>query len=173
MSSIARRLAPLAALAAGLLLPAVADADRTVYVTNQTSPSAGLAAFSSTAGGLTALPDTPVATGGTPTAVAVSPDARNVYVTNVADDTVETYSIGKDGTPTSLGAVPSGGNQPRALAVTPDGKFLMVANRDSTDAAPSIGVFAIDPDDGTITMVPSAPVGPGVVQARGDCDLTG
>lgn len=154
---------PIAALAIAVALPAAASADRTVYVTNGSSSGTGLAAFSAAGGPLVAVPDTPVATGTFPSGVAVSPDARNVYVANMVDKTVKAFSIGDDGRPTSLGAVPSGGNQPTALAVTPDGKFLMVTNRDTTtNAGPSVGVFAIDPDDGTITMLPSAPVGTGI-----------
>jgi len=153
-----------------LLLPAGASADRSVYVSNSGSSGSNgsLAAFNGGDDGvLTALAGSPLAAGDNVNGVAVSPDARNVYVANTGDDTIGVYRAKADGTLSAQGETPVGANQPTGLGFTPDGQFLLATNRDSTDAAPCISVFAVDPDDGTLTLVPSSPVSIGIYDPRG------
>jgi 6-phosphogluconolactonase (cycloisomerase 2 family) len=150
-----------------LALPASASADRSVYVSNSGSSGNGsLAAFNGDDGVLTTLPGSPLAAGEDANGVAVSPDARHVYVANTGDDAIGRYKIHADGTLSALGATPTGGNQPTGLGFAPDGKFLLATNRDSTEAAPSVSVFAVAPGDGALTLVPSSPVGIGINDPR-------
>lgn len=150
-----------------LALPASASADRSVYVSN--SPISGngsLAAFNGGEDGvLTTLPGSPLAAGEDTNGVAVSPDARHVYVANTGDDAIGRYKIAPDGTLTDKGATPDGGNQPTGLGFTPDGEFLLATNRDSTESAPSISVFSVA-GNGALTLVPSSPVSIGIFDPR-------
>ncbi len=150
-----------------LAVPAGANADRSVYVSNSPNSANGsLAAFNGGEDGvLTTLPGSPFAAGEDTTGVAVSPDARYVYVANTGDDAVGGYKIKPDGSLKALGATSVNGNQPTGLGFTPDGKFLLATNRDSTDAAPSISVLSVA-GDGALTIVPSSPVGIGIWDPR-------
>lgn len=157
----------LAVSVALLALPAAASADRSVYVSNSGSSGDGsLAAFNADGGVLTTLAGSPLAAGDNVNGVAVSPDARNVYVANTGDDTIGVYKAKADGTLTAQGETPVGANQPTGLGFTPDGKFLLATNRDSSDAAPCVSVLAVDPDDGSLTLVPSSPVSIGISDPR-------
>ena len=162
--SIARSCVALAALALFALIPASAQAGRTVYVTNGDSPATGLAAFSAVDGPLVPVPGTPVPTGEDSNAVIVSPNARNVYVADTGDDTVTAYSVNAAGVPTKIASAPAG-NQPTGLAMTPDGRFLLATNRDSTDTDPSVSVFSVGPN-GVLTPLGAA-VDVGVFDPRG------
>jgi 6-phosphogluconolactonase (cycloisomerase 2 family) len=59
----------------------------------------------------------PLATCSRPTALAVSPDGRHLYVACAGDDTVQRYAIASDGLLTAAGSVASGGQGPSAIAV--------------------------------------------------------
>ncbi len=149
-----------------LALPASAGADRSVYVSNSGQGGDGsLAAFNGDDGVLTTLPGSPLAAGEDANGVAVSPDARHVYLANTGDDAIGGYAIDADGALSALGATPAGGNQPTGLGLTPDGGFLLATNRDSTEAAPSISVFSVA-NNGALTLVPSSPVGVGINDPR-------
>ena len=151
-----------------LALPASASADRSVYVSNNPiSGDGSLAAFNGGEdGSLTTLSGSPLPIGDDPNGVAVSPDARHVYVANTGDDEVQGFEIGADGTLSDIGATPGGGNQPTGLGFTPDGEYLLATNRDSSDAAPSISVFSVA-NNGALTLVPSSPVSIGIWDPRG------
>ena len=154
----------IAALVLALALPVSAAADRTVYVTNSDSAATALAAFDSAGGPLEPLKGTPVAAGDDTNGVLVSPDARHAYVANTGDDTIQVYALSAGGKPKTVGTTPTG-NQPTGLGFTPDGAFLLVTNRDSSEAAPSVSVFAVNADDGTLTAV-GTPVDVGVHDPR-------
>ena len=157
----------LSLLAALLVLPASASADRSVYVSNKPiSGDGSLAAFNGGEDGLlTTLSGSPLPIGDDPNGVAVSPDARHVYVADTGDDAIQGFEIGTDGALSDIGATPDGGNQPTGLGFTPDGEFLLATNRDSTDAAPSISVFSVA-SNGALTLVPSSPVSIGIYDPR-------
>jgi len=150
-----------------LALPAGASADRGVYVSNngQSGGDGSLAAFNGDDGVLTTLAGSPLPAGEDANGVAVSPDARHVYVANTGEDTIGGYKVKGDGSLSAIGDTPTGGNQPTGLGFTPDGKFLLATNRDSTDAVPSVSVFAVA-DDGTLTLVPASPVSIGIKDPR-------
>lgn len=66
--------------------------------------------------------------------VAVSPDARFVYVSNRGDDTedhITVFSISGDGGISYLGWAPSGGKMPRHFSMSKDGRYLAVAHEKS------------------------------------------
>src|SRR5262245_41597558 len=111
-----------------LALPAVATAEPLVLFTTDDEPAAGLTVFQVAAdGSLTPAPGSPHATGNGPHGVAVSPDGRFVFVVNLEDDTVSSYSIAADGSVTPINTVPTGstptnGNTPTDVAPTPDGR---------------------------------------------------
>lgn len=151
------------ALAAALLaLPAAASARQSVYVTNQ--GSATVSAFASDANGALTAIGAPVATGTSPTEVAVTPDGRFAYVANSAvPGSVSAYAIGTGGGLTPLGApVATGGNNPNAVAIAAGGTRLYVTN--GAAGSSSVATFALG-GDGALSMV-GAPVPSGGIVPR-------
>ena len=91
-------------------------------------------------------------TGVQPTAMALTPDGKTLFIANTSDNTVSSYAVNSDGSlaaPTcpnsqsacTLVSVPAG-EGPSALAVDPSGKLLFVASQ---------GSFS-DPISGTISV---------------------
>lgn len=80
--------------------------------------------------------------------IHVSPDGRFLYASNRLEaDGIAIFSINpKDGTLTKVGYQLTG-KHPRNFAITPDGKFLLVASRDEN----KIQVYSIDSDTGLLT----------------------
>jgi 6-phosphogluconolactonase (cycloisomerase 2 family) len=99
---------------------------------------------------------TSVATGVTPSAMAITPDGKTLFVANRGDNTISAYSVNSSG---SLGtpSTASAGQIPVALGPDPAGKFLFVANQGilADPASGTISVFAIQ---GTaLSAVPGSP----------------
>ena len=98
-----------------------------MYVTD--FGNAGVSEFSVGAGGvLTAKTPNPILTGPSPEGLAETPDGHNVYVANSAK--IYQYNVGAGGllspkTPATVSAGPSG---TMAVAVSPDGKSVYVAD---------------------------------------------
>lgn len=80
--------------------------------------------------------------------IHVSPDGRFVYASNrLQADGLAVFSVNqKDGTLTEVGYQLTG-RHPRNFAITPNGKFLLVASRDDN----KIQVFVIDSQTGLLT----------------------
>lgn len=79
-------------------------------------------------GALQALPTATVSTGALPTAMAVDPSGRYVYVVNSGDNTVSQFGIGPNGlTPLSPATVATRAN-PVDIIVHPNGRDVYVAN---------------------------------------------
>jgi 6-phosphogluconolactonase (cycloisomerase 2 family) len=100
----------------------------------------------------------PVPVGTAPRAVAVSRDARFLYVANSRSDSVTTLSIGATGllalipqTAGSPNPISAGGSSPTAIANSPIGRFLYVAN----SASNNVAVFQVE-TTGLLTLVPAA-----------------
>ena len=100
---------------------------RSVYVSD--FGNAGVSEFSVGAGGvLTAKTPNPILTGPSPEGLAETPDGHNVYVANSAK--IYQYNVGAGGllspkTPATVSPGPSG---TMAVAVSPDGKSVYVAD---------------------------------------------
>jgi 6-phosphogluconolactonase (cycloisomerase 2 family) len=78
--------------------------------------------------------------------IAISQDARFVYVANRLHDSVAWFSIGVDGTLTWLGEEWTRGDYPRSFTIDPTGGFLFSCNQRS-DAITS---FRIDRKSGAL-----------------------
>ena len=64
--------------------------------------------------------------------IEVSPDGHFVYASNRGDDSIGVFKIqASNGRLHPIGWIRSGGKTPRFLTVTPNGRFLLVANEDS------------------------------------------
>ncbi len=67
-----------------------------------------------------------------PSDIHSSPDGRRAYVANrAAANTIATFDTTRPGQPELIGEASCGGVWPRHFAVTPDGRFLVVANEHS------------------------------------------
>ncbi|MEO6805268.1 MAG: beta-propeller fold lactonase family protein [Edaphobacter sp.] len=135
-----------------------------VYVIDQespTTPKAQVLGFSqnATTGLLTPTPGTTITTDGTgktvatgygagvtPSAIAIDPSARFVYITDQATNVLYGNVVGNNG---SLVAMVNGpfatGIFPVGITIDPRGKFLYVANFTSS----TVGAYAIDVASGT------------------------
>lgn len=67
--------------------------------------------------------------------IHLSPDDTRLYVSNRGHNSIATYTIGPDGALALAGVTPCGGDWPRNFAVSPDGRWLLVANQYSGDIA--------------------------------------
>jgi len=110
-------------------------------------------------GTLAAMNPPMVATGSDPMHVTVHPSGSYVYVANHGDDPggVSQYTVGADGTLTAMSPtdkVPTGDSLPGAMVISPNGKYLYVANALSADnpALSSITEFSIG-STGALTVV--------------------
>jgi YVTN family beta-propeller protein len=87
-----------------------------------------------------------VATGESPSEVAVSPDGQSVYVTNSASNTVSQFDVGATGKLSPNGTV-GAGDAPTGLAVSPDGGSLYVTNHGDPGAGGgSVSQYDVGPD---------------------------
>jgi 6-phosphogluconolactonase len=145
---------------------AIDSAAHFLFVANQglqSDPASGtVSVFSIQSGSLTEVTGSPfrvapaLSPSGTgPSAVAVTPDGKFLYVANEFDGTVTSFSV--DGT---SGALTSGqivlvGTAPSGMAITPDGGFLYVSNSGSSN----VSAFAICNQIVTSCSVPTSPDG--------------
>jgi 6-phosphogluconolactonase len=63
--------------------------------------------------------------------IHLTPDASRLYVSNRGHDSLAVYEVGADGLLKTLGFRPCAGQTPRNFAVSPNGRFVLVANQDS------------------------------------------
>jgi 6-phosphogluconolactonase len=127
---------------------------RRLYVINELANTIGVYDFDAATGRLTerqTIPTLPAdATGPSFTAdVRVTPDGRFLYGTNRGHDSIAAYAIAADGTLALVEIVPSRGQGPQNLAITPDGGLLLCANMPGN----SLAVFRIDRTTGRLTAV--------------------
>lgn len=81
-------------------------------------------------------------------AIVVSPDDGDfVYATVRGHDSVSILKIGRNGTLSLIGNVPSGGKVPRGLGIDPTGRWLLVGNQRSN----TVNVFSVDLLSGGLT----------------------
>ena len=80
--------------------------------------------------------------------IAVSPDARFVYVANRLHDSIAWFSIGADGMLTWVAEEWTRGDYPRSFTIDPSGRFLFSCNQRSD----AITTFRVDPKSGALTF---------------------
>lgn len=80
------------------------------------------------------------------------PTGRFLYASNRGHDSFAAYAVNVDGTLRLLGITPCGDQHPRNLALSPDGAWLVRANRDSDNLVS----FKVDPATGNTVTVPQA-----------------
>jgi 6-phosphogluconolactonase len=135
-----------------------------LYVSNLNSPTGAISAFSinATTGALTQISGSPFPTAGSspgPSIMASDPAGKFLYVslggTANANNQVAAFTVNSStGALTSIAGSPvTVGRDPQGLAVTPDGKFLFIANfLDNT-----ISAFSIDAASGVLTPITGSP----------------
>ncbi|MFC3928141.1 lactonase family protein [Streptococcus caprae] len=64
-------------------------------------------------------------------AIKLSPDAKNLYVSNRGHDSIASFAIARDGHLNLLDIQSTKGQIPRDFALSPDGQFLLVPHQDS------------------------------------------
>jgi 6-phosphogluconolactonase (cycloisomerase 2 family) len=84
-----------------------------------------------------------------------------VFVTNNVGDSVTSFTINPDGSLTRVGVVPSG-DGPQTLSLSPDGRFLAVANGTISTTFEELRIFQVNPDatltERLATVVPDSPL---------------
>lgn len=131
-----------------------------------TSPANGAGSISgfkiNSNGTLADLPSSPFSAGTAPTAIAIDPTSRFLYVTDSAQNQVIEYTIQSTGllNPINQGLA-STGNFPNGITVDPRGQFVYVTNY--TDG--TMSSYNINPSDGTLTSnaTPTLKAGPGAL----------
>jgi 6-phosphogluconolactonase len=94
--------------------------------------------------------------------LALSPNGRFLYTSNRAQsNSISVFRVGRDGVPSMIGSVASGGRTPRFIGIDPTGRFLLAANQDSN----GIVVFRINPASGLLAR------GPGEVTVAAPVDI--
>jgi 6-phosphogluconolactonase (cycloisomerase 2 family)/uncharacterized protein YjdB len=102
-------------------------------------------------------PTTYALAGTTPTAVAIAPDGRTVFVADAAGEALALGVAPSTGMVAPLGATATG-IAPAAVAVDPEGRFLLVADRGSND----VRAYAIAPSG---ALAPTATAAAGTAPA--------
>jgi 6-phosphogluconolactonase len=81
----------------------------------------------------------------------VHPNGRFVYASNRGHDSITVFARDRDqGTLTFVQSIPCGGQHPRNFNLTPDGGWLLCANRDTNNVV----AFQVDPATGRLTLTP-------------------
>lgn len=93
---------------------------------------------------------TPIAAQGTSAAIRLSWDKRFLYVSTRGADEIAVFRIDGD-TPERIQQISCGGEHPRDILLSPDGRFLLVINRSKG----GLVSFALDPLHGSIEQIVS------------------
>jgi len=132
----------------------VVDAQgRFAYVCNIGSGTIGMYAINQTTGVLAPLSPATVPSGSLPQDFTLHPSGNFAYSANTSDGTVTVFSVNKvTGQLTPAATVPVPGYtvaSPVAVTVSPSGKFLYVV-------AQYVEIYSINPDTGTLTILPES-----------------
>jgi 6-phosphogluconolactonase len=147
---------------------AIDSAAHFLFVANQglqiDPASSTISVFSIQSGSLTEVVGSPfrvaalsASSGPGPSAVAVTPDGKFLYVANQFDGTVTGFSVDASGVLTRLtpGATATVGTAPSGMDITTDGGFLYISNSGSSN----VSAFAICNQVVTSCSVPTSPDG--------------
>lgn len=84
-----------------------------------------------------------------------------VFVTNNVGDSVTSFTVNPNGSLTRVAAFPSG-DGPQTVSLSPDGRFLAVANGTSSITVEELRIFEVNPDatltQRLLTTVPDSPL---------------
>jgi 6-phosphogluconolactonase len=92
--------------------------------------------------------------------LAVAPSGSWIGITCDGTSGGEIVSFTRDAATGALGTpveVPTGGNSPQGIIVTPDGSFVVAANQSTSN----VSVFSLDSSTGALTAVTGSPFGSG------------
>lgn len=155
---------PVSSGGTGLTALALSPNGQFLYLTNGASNNLSIFRVEPS-GLLTLIPPAslnPVPTGGTaPNGLAIGVDGAHLYVAN-GSGTISVFAIGSTGLLTLVPASGAGQNPvpppatgltPVALALSPDGQFLYVANRVSSVSGGSVSAYTIVPGTGALVPV--------------------
>jgi len=148
------------------LAMATDSAGHFLFVANQgqqVDPASGtISVYSIQSGNLTEVAGSPfrvaaalASSGPGPSALAVTPDGKFLYVANQYDGTVTSFSVDTTSGALSGGQALPVGTAPSGMAITPDGGFLYVSNSGSSN----VSGFAICNQVITSCSVPTSPDG--------------
>jgi 6-phosphogluconolactonase len=79
--------------------------------------------------------------------IRIHPNGKFVYASNRGHDSIAVFAVNADGTLKLAEITPSGGGHPRNFELSPDGAWLVCANRDSNNLV----VFKVDAATGRLT----------------------
>lgn len=125
-----------------------------VYTANSQTVSAF--AINETTGALLDVPGTPVSVpiASQLVALAITPDGRSLYVTDVLNNRIWEFGMNSSGLPVLLDSFASTGSDPEGVTVDPTGKFAYVANWLSN----SVFQFTIAPQGGVLRPSGTTPM---------------
>jgi len=124
------------ALVAAALTPTSARAERTAYVSNGLAGSQNISMLriNPTTGALSPLIGSPRPTGGTTIeGIALTPDAKNLYLASFGTQDVRAYNVLSTGALTTVTGSPYGAaSTPLGVSPSPDNSRIFVWNHGST-----------------------------------------
>jgi 6-phosphogluconolactonase (cycloisomerase 2 family) len=126
-------------------------------------PGPSISAFSidATSGALTPVTGSPFGLADVPKFLAIDRTGKYLYVTAPENDTILGFSIASDGSLAQLTGSPfaAGGLNPQDIAVSPDGKFVFVADNGDVDIPTdgSVSAFTLNSGTGALTAVAGSP----------------
>ncbi|MGO8907033.1 MAG: lactonase family protein, partial [Solirubrobacteraceae bacterium] len=128
---------------------AISPDNKTVYAANAQSEDVSQYSRNAETGALTPLSPATVKTGDEPFEIAVSPDNESVYVTNDDENGLSEPSISQFNRNTETGALSAlspasveTGTHPYGITISPDGRFIYVANKEMPEVAGRIYAYA-------------------------------
>jgi len=83
--------------------------------------------------------------------IHLSGNGRKIYGTNRGHNSIVTWKVGSDGRVSSPDYQSCGGNWPRNFAVSPSGKYFLVANQRSDEI--SVVPVGVDPPDSAVSRL--------------------
>jgi 6-phosphogluconolactonase len=123
------------------------------YLANELSNTVAVCMYDATTGVAQTLMEVSAAPNSTagrsfPSGIALSADARFVYVGNRGDESITAFEVADNGARLSpIGTWSCGGGWPRHITLSPDGRYLFSANQRSHN----IAVLKVDTETGQLT----------------------
>lgn len=96
---------------------------------------------------ISTLPDPAIESAGA--AIRISKDGRFVYASNRGHDSIAILKVLEDDTLEKIDTISTYGEHPRDFAISPDQKYLVVANRDTDN----LTLYLRDEDTGRLTLL--------------------